>query len=371
MKIPSLSEKASQVNLSNSILKHFGCETFHDTFEPLDEILEKNKDKKVVLFLFDGFGRQIQEQSKQYCPYIYSHGKLNLNTVYPPTTVAATTAVLSGKYPIETGWLGWILYNPDTNEYVTTFSGTLEEDDSPAKFVPYRDMMTYTPIFDLIDKANGSNCTSKLMGFEMKGSDGTPSISKFKARLQEEINKPSKKFIYAYWTEPDHSLHEYGVGNDIVNAQIRQVDNMLKEMTEKNEDVLFISIADHGHIISEWIDIREYPEFADTVIDARYGLEARFASFRIKEGRKQDFLNAYNKYFSDYFECYSKEEILNDHIFGYASPSKEALSHIGDYVLIATSNKALGHEYSPYDMKSHHAGSLPIETELKVGIYNS
>lgn len=369
MKIPALSKDASQVNLSNSILRHFGCETFHDSFKPLDEVFERNKDKKVVLFLFDGFGRQIQELSKEHCPYIHSHGKFDLNTVYPPTTVAATTAVLSGRYPIETGWLGWTLYNPGTNEYVTTFSGTLEDDASPARFVPYRDM-SYKTIFDLIDEENGSKCTSRLMGFDFRGADGAPDIRAYKARLQEEINKPSTKFIYAYWTEPDHNLHENGIGSDEVNRQIEKVDKLVKDMTERNKDVLFISIADHGHIICDWIDIRDYPDFADTVIDERYGIEARFASFRVKEGREKDFLEAYERHFSQYFACYSKEEILNDHLFGYGTASKEALSHIGDYVLIGTSNKALGHKFSPYDMKSHHAGSMPIETELKVGIYN-
>ena len=101
MRIRPLSKDASQVNFSNSILKHFNAETFHDSYKPLDEILERNKGRKIVLFLFDGFGKQIQEATKDCCPFIYSHGLLDLNTVYPPTTVAATTAVLSGKYPVE------------------------------------------------------------------------------------------------------------------------------------------------------------------------------------------------------------------------------------------------------------------------------
>lgn len=89
---------------------------------------------------------------------------------------------------------------------------------------------------------------------------------------------------------------------------------MCKRIVEANKDVLFLSIADHGHIICQWVDIRNYLDFMDTLIDGRVGLEARFASFRVKEGREQDFIKAYNKYFSNDFALYTKEEILKEHV---------------------------------------------------------
>ena len=42
----------SLVNLSNSILKHFGVETFHKTIPEVDKLLKGHK--KVVAVLFDG-----------------------------------------------------------------------------------------------------------------------------------------------------------------------------------------------------------------------------------------------------------------------------------------------------------------------------
>ena len=47
MRIRPLSKDASQVNFSNSILKHFNTETFHDSYKPLDEILEKKFKKRL------------------------------------------------------------------------------------------------------------------------------------------------------------------------------------------------------------------------------------------------------------------------------------------------------------------------------------
>src|SRR5574344_1617835 len=93
--------KDNLVNISNSILAHYGAETYHPTYKPLDRVLKANKDKKVCIVLLDGFGTYIQEIYKKDVPWIYSHKKFKITSVFPPTTVAATTSLLDGKYPKE------------------------------------------------------------------------------------------------------------------------------------------------------------------------------------------------------------------------------------------------------------------------------
>jgi predicted AlkP superfamily pyrophosphatase or phosphodiesterase len=38
------------------------------------------------------------------------HKLMTIHSVNPATTVACTSALLTGKNPIENGWLGWSLY---------------------------------------------------------------------------------------------------------------------------------------------------------------------------------------------------------------------------------------------------------------------
>ena len=89
----------SLVNLSNSILKHFGVTPFHDSIPEIDTILKGHD--KVVVVLFDGMGQNITRLHLKEDSFIRSHYVHTINSTFPPTTAAATTAFLTGKYPID------------------------------------------------------------------------------------------------------------------------------------------------------------------------------------------------------------------------------------------------------------------------------
>ena len=97
----------SLVSISNAILKHFTGECFHTPHPKLMEILAENKRDKVVIMLFDGMGKSIQDKYLKETDFLVRKKSFEINSVFPPTTVAATTALTSGKFPIESGWLGW------------------------------------------------------------------------------------------------------------------------------------------------------------------------------------------------------------------------------------------------------------------------
>ena len=97
--------KNSLVNLSNSILKHFEAESFHESIPAIDNLLKGHK--KIVAVLFDGMGQNIVRKHLKEDSFIRTHYVTTINSTFPPTTAAATTAFLTGKYPIETGWLAW------------------------------------------------------------------------------------------------------------------------------------------------------------------------------------------------------------------------------------------------------------------------
>ena len=94
------------VNLANSVLKKFGAETTAATLPLADTVLAGNY-KNVVVLLLDALGISILEKHLKPEGFFRSHLAGAFNSVYPPTTVAATTSVLSGAYPDEHGWLGW------------------------------------------------------------------------------------------------------------------------------------------------------------------------------------------------------------------------------------------------------------------------
>ena len=83
------------VNLSNSLLKAFGAETVAPTLKAADRLLEKDY-KNVVVLLMDAMGISILEKHLQPDGFLRSHLEVSYSSVFPPTTVAATTSMLSG-----------------------------------------------------------------------------------------------------------------------------------------------------------------------------------------------------------------------------------------------------------------------------------
>ena len=96
------------VSFSNSLLKHFGVATFHPSEPAIDDALSYHK--KVVVMLFDGMGQNIVRKHLKDKSFMRQHLLCTVNSTFPPTTTAATTAFLTGKYPIETGWMAWAQY---------------------------------------------------------------------------------------------------------------------------------------------------------------------------------------------------------------------------------------------------------------------
>ena len=97
--------KNSLVNLSSSILKRFNVEPFHSTIPSIDELLQKHN--KIVVILMDGMNEYLLETHKDVTRPFLDKCFTKITSVYPPTTVAATTSFLTAKYPGETGYLGW------------------------------------------------------------------------------------------------------------------------------------------------------------------------------------------------------------------------------------------------------------------------
>ena len=376
MSIPRLSPTDTQVNLSNSILKYFGLPLIHDSFQPLDELLAKNPDRRICLFLFDGFGKYIQRHLRQFCPFMNDHQRFDMEAVYPPTTVAATTALLSGRYPIETGWLGWTQYFRKSNLYVEMFSGKLEGTDNRYVSGPKpADILTYRSIVDMINDRLGNGSARDIKGFNCLDEKKCPSAGLFFEEVEKTIRDTShNRFTYAYWAEPDHSLHMEGINSEAVRKSVTVIDRCVAEICRRNPEVLFLFIADHGHVAQSFIDIRNYPDFCETLEDSReprFSIESRFATFFVKPDKHDAFKTAFHRHFASNFELYDRAQIYDEHVFGWGTPHPDIEDFIGDYTLIATSNKALWDGFNYNGLIWGHAGATKEERILSLGVANA
>jgi len=107
------------VNVSNSILAHYELETYHPPMEDLVKRMEPYK--KIVVLLFDGMASSLLKRHLKEDAFLRKHVFKEIDSIFPPTTVAATDALLSGKYPKETLWLGWSQYFKEINMHIDVF----------------------------------------------------------------------------------------------------------------------------------------------------------------------------------------------------------------------------------------------------------
>ena len=179
------------VNLSQSILKHFGVETSTNTLPAVDAMLDKGYSNVVVLLL-DGMGVETMERILDKDGPFRRNLKLSYSSVFPPTTVAATTSLLSGKMPSSHGWLGWDNYYPELDRNVTVFLNKIQGTDIPA--APYHVADTFTPyknILELIEEKGG-----KAYGASPFLPPNPKSLEEILDRIRTLCSTDGKKFIY-------------------------------------------------------------------------------------------------------------------------------------------------------------------------------
>jgi len=364
----NLNQYNTLCNVGNSILKKFNAPTHHETFVPLDKALEKTKKEKVCLVLFDAFGKTIIERYKKDIPFIYSHIYTQFLSVFPPTTVAATTSLTTGRYPLETNYLGWTQYFKQYDDEIDVFPSTSKFTGN--KYTPSLSdsLLKHDKIWDEINKNNGENIASFIQSFEYSNLNKTDkeNLDDYFEATDKKLN--NYKFLYSYCTEPDHTMHNTGIGSIETRNIIIYLSNKLEELTKKHPETLFILIADHSMIDTLPYYFNEYKEFKDSLATPYISIEGRFAGFNVKN--YEQFLSFYKKKLSHYFALKSKEEILEEHTFGYGCEHPLFRDSLKDYFLISTSCYALNDGLKDFLLIGHHAGGTIEERELYMMIFN-
>ena len=126
------------------------------------------------------------------------------------------------------------------------------------------------------------------------------------------------------------------------------------ELSKKLNDTIIFVVADHGHLNEEDIFLKDYPDILKCLKRVP-SIEPRATAFFIKDGKKEEFENLFNKYFSEYFNLYTKEEVIDSKLFGDGEENPKFRSELGDYLAISHTKKAFISD-GDYPLYSQHAG---------------
>jgi len=354
----------SILNVSNSILKHYGCHHYYDGQIELDKILDK-KYKHIAVFLIDAMGAKIINRHLPETSFFRQHMIKEITTVCPSTTSAATTAFLSGRSPLVTGWFGWKQYFDEYKRHVILFKNEdyytgeqlttkIMENDLPydnlfAQIQKSRpDVITYTTIFE--------NEKKKFLR-----------LNELVRLVKKNFQKDETNFTYAYYTELDSLMHEVGPSHKKAKRLLKRIERRIASLKKKmKEDSLVIVIADHGQIEIEDFNVFDHKELLAT-ITGKPGIEGRFTTFNVID--EVGFKSYYEEHMKDSFDMYSKEDLLAKHFFG----PEDSTNHerfFGNYFLIAKDKYSISYHEEVVDLHiGHHAGITEEEMTIPLIVF--
>ncbi len=344
-------------NLANSILDEFGIPKegkLH--LKQLEPYFAKGY-RNVVVILLDGMGTNILTKNLRKDGFFNTHWVDSYSSVFPPTTVAATTSVANGLTPCEHGWLGWDCYYPQIDKNVTVFLNTETESNKPAADynVAWK-YYGYKSIVKQINEAGGNAYEASL-----HAEPYPDSFEKICERIQILCNKPKKKYIYAYWNQPDYIMHRKGCYAEESKAVIQDLEKQVEELCCKLENTLVIVTADHGHMDSDGVAITDYPKIMECLVRMP-SFEPRALNLFIKADKHEQFVQEFTKEFGDKFLLWTKEQVLNSEIFGVGKEHPQFREMLGDYLAIAVDDLSIYNtKFEAENVIGVHAGMTEEE----------
>lgn len=354
--------KNSIMNVSNSILKYYNAYTPNSTHKLMDKYLIKDKYDHIVYVLLDGLGVNLINKFLSNNDMMKRNMVATISSVFPPTTVAATNAVLSGLKPIENGHIGWVQYFKELDSNAIVFMNrdfydetVVFEENLQEKYLKYDNL------YKLINDANPKIKTLEFFPSFREG--GSKSFEEQVDKVLNTIYEYETTFSYVYWIEPDLTQHQKG----IYSAETKDVvidlnKHYTKLINEVKEDTLVVVIADHGLVDIEDVNLMDNVNLLK-MLKRLPSIEPRATSFFVKNKYLDEFKKEFNKSYKDKFKLYTKKQFYKSGLIGKGKKHHKLDEFIGDFMAIAKKNYMfklnLGKSYI-----AQHAGMTKDEMEV-------
>lgn len=344
-------------NLASSILKEFDIDTNKQTLEIIDKYLKKGH-QNIILIVLDGMGTNIIEKNLEPEGFFHSHLVTTISSTFPPTTVAATTSLDSGLEPCEHSWLGWDCYYPQIDQNVTVFRNVNAQTGKLA--AKYNVANTYCGYDTIRAKINQNKQQAYILNpfVEPYPQDLAEICDKIKSLTRIE----GKKYIYAYWMEPDTTMHKEGCYGIEAKKILKELERKIEKLCLEVKDSLFIITADHGHIDSKAAYITDYPKIMECLIRMP-SIEPRALNLFVKPEKKEQFEKEFDQEFKGKFWLLTKEEVLKTKLFGQQKEHPNFQAMLGDYLAIAISDLSIYNSKETL-FKGVHAGLTKSEMQV-------
>lgn len=375
----------SLLNLTATLAEALGCPIGHPPLRhpALAGLAARHH---VVLLVIDGLGeQQLQALGPESALRRHQHG--TLTSVFPPTTAAAITTLMTGEPPVRHGLTGWHVYQNNPERIVAALPLTVrwpEDDTSDA--APLAETLFETPaLFDRFDRPatvlHPAYISDSPYSRQHSGQARRlpyRGIEDMFGQLQQTIQADSgPSFVYGYLPQLDSTMHAHGTRAEPVRLLFERIDQAFRQFTEslRGQDVTVLVTADHGFIdapLERQIDLEDHPEL---VADLRAPLsgERRVAFCHVRPGRCEAFLANARHRLGHAAWCLASRVLLEQGVFGPGPQHAELAQRIGEAVLIMKDDwtlRDLVPGEKPYYLPGVHAGVSAAEMTVPLIVFH-
>jgi len=319
--------------------------------------MQNDTGKNRVVMILDGMGVAIVKKLLDKNGFFTRHLTDIESAIIPATTVAATTAYRTGKMPWETGFIGWSQYFSETDEVIEVFRNTNYYTGEVSKMPTHTNVLPCKTVVEQIN-AKGGRAFEIMPAFVPGGAE---TFEEWLKQIVDICNRETDAYIYAYWTEPDATLHELGENDDNVKQLLHEMEQKTEKALNKIKNKTEVLItADHGHRLLTPLFLTDYPDIEQCLLHP-ISVESRAVSLFVKPSMISEFPDVFNKRFGKWFKLVTKQEFENNYLYALTP-----VRFIGDFVALATAGYGL---YQNRDVKYHistHAGFTKEELEIPI-----
>lgn len=347
------------VNIVNSIASYCGAAPKHPTHAVLDAYLSAKKYKNIILMLFDGMGVDMLEKNLPEDAFLRRHMAHTLSSVFPSTTTCSTTSFETGLMPCEHAWLGWTLYFPQIDQLVDVFTNKNDKNEAAADYYVGNRYIPRDFIYAHIEAAG----QYKALSVSPFGHVQIKTISQLFDNVLTLSNDAENRYIYAYWPEPDSTMHHHGCYHEKTKKQVEDINRRAEELyNQLPDDTLLLITADHGLVDTKMVYLEDYPSLYQMLVRDS-SIELRATSFTVKPECLADFPAVFRACFPDHFLLVDGKTFIRDYL-GHGDVHPAVYDFVGDYVALATGPISIMNHPGPITPIGNHAGLTREEMVL-------
>lgn len=365
-----------QSSLANLAARLHQTDTCQALQHPLLDGLEDSQ--TIILLLIDGMG---EAQIQSLCPqgWLSRQAKISLRSVFPSTTTAAITTLMTGLPPSQHSLLSWHLWSPELAAIATPLPLSLH-------WPTDADMTSEEMAAALYSKPsalrNGRRTQYVMQPARIAGSpysqhhggEATHLPWQNYDELFENLQKLSTdgecKYVYAYIPDLDSAMHDLGTQHPKVSKLLQRIDGYVKQLAARlGSDCTVLITADHGQLdipAEHFLFINDFPEIAAMLAQPLSG-EPRAAFCHVKPEFRTIFSQRVSQALGHAVDCVPASKALNEAWFGPPPYHQQLAARLGDYILMPKDDWAIlqtvGDAPRP-KLRGNHGGLSRAEMEI-------